>query len=218
MRILTVTILLVCFSEFTHGQQEQLGYTISDSSEYEGWIASGRFGVLSLDGMYVDTIELSYGLKHVPGGALFRRVQSSGEIAPGVPARSATDWFFHDGARCVQLKTVLSGFHNEFSELAVIDSVLYYWGGGNPHHAFNYDFRTGTSSKSDSVLYTFELGTDFSYLTPPRKDGQLIRWTAPEKVVWTTLNLEIVREAQRERRDSRSRLTPIRPPESRAHR
>ena len=155
------------------------------------WTMHGQLGHLYADGVFVDSIDLRWGLQAIRGGTIFQVVRS--EVLP------SRDWVFRgegpeqvtavdpmwyvliDSTGTTKLHDVLPQFSWIYSSPAVIDSLVYYWGirldSMRVWHlsARRYDFATGEADSTDLTTYLPE--TDVrSILEAPVLEGSLLRY------------------------------------------
>lgn len=184
-------------------QSEPVEYLIRDTTEYDTGLTGGDFGVLYRNGVYVDSIDLWFGLLRVPGAVLFQPISLREEAYFGTLAFLA-DPVYYDGVRRCFLREILPLWHDVWSSAAVIDSTLYYWGivlrdsaWETAHWAVTYDFRD--HSADSTFLFRRLYETDVNYLNQPRTQGDLIVYWAPDTFLYVDPRLQVVERTLRDR-------------------
>jgi len=155
------------------------------------WTMRGQWGRLYADGVFVDSIDLRWGLQAVRGGTIFQVVRSRvlpsrdwvarGEGPEQVTVVDPMWHVFIDSTGTTMLHDVLPEFSWIYSSPAVVDSLVYYWGirvdSMRVWHlsARRYDFEAGEAVSTDLTTYSPE--TDVrGILEAPVLDGSLLRY------------------------------------------
>ena len=213
--ISTVTGLLavvVAVPSHVTAQEQQHVYLISDTADYATMIYGGLRGILYQDGAYLDTVDVSFGVQHVPGGILFLPVRvydrDNIDCARDGLCSDFTNYMFYNGREGTALHELVPELLDHWSSPSVIDSLLYFWGiarhpeGGYTISAMRHDLAV---SRTDSTyLYRDALATDNPWhFRRPQQEGALIRFATFQRVVWLTPSLELVRDSS----SAGSRLT-----------
>ena len=157
------------------------------------WTTRGQWGRLYADGVFVDSIDLRWGLQAVRGGTIFQIVRSNvvpsrdwvarGEGPEQVTVVDPMWHVFIDSTGTTGLHDVLPEFDWIYSSPAVVDSLVYYWGitldSMRVWHlsARRYDLATGEADST--ALTTIRPATDRRwFLEEPVLEGSLIRYGA----------------------------------------
>lgn len=157
------------------------------------WTMRGQWGRLYADGVFVDSIDLRWGLQAVRGGTIFQIVRSDvlpsrdwvarGEGPEQVTVVDPMWYVFIDSTGTTGLHDVLPEFDWIYSSPAVVDSLVYYWGitldSMRVWHlsARRYDLATGEADST--ALTTIRPATDWrGFLEKPVLEGSLIRYGA----------------------------------------
>ncbi len=155
------------------------------------WTARGQWGSLYADGVFVDSIDLRWGLQAVRGGTIFQVVSSNvvpsrdwvarGEGPEQVTVLDPMWHVFIDSTGTTMLHDILPEFSWIYSSPAVVDSLVYYWGitvdSTRVWHlsARRYDLATGEADST--ALTTIRPETDRRwFLEEPVLEGGLLRF------------------------------------------
>ncbi len=175
-----------------------------DTTEWTTTIYGGWRALLLEDGSVIDTIDVSFGVQHVPEGIVFMPIRTYIDehklCDPSGICADFTNYVFYDGRTRTVLHERVRELSDQLSSPAVIDSHLYFWAvgrnpdGGYTISAARHNFLTGVTDTS--FLYHDPLGTDNpGHLQPPRSEGELIRFGTFRRVLWLTPSLQIVKDS-----------------------
>ncbi len=201
---LLATPFVRCSSRSPISQVPLPQYSLRDTAEWANMIYGGTRAVLHQDGAYVDTIDLAFGVQHVPGGRLFLPIRSYDidniDCAGDGVCSDFRSFTFYDGKTRVKLSELVPQLMTGLSSPSVIDSVLFFWTidrhpqGGYTLWAVKHDFRGGLADST--YLYRDFLETDYPwYMRPPVEDDELIKFGTGLRFFWLTKDLEIVRDS-----------------------
>ena len=196
MHVTCSVALVAALAEPARGQVLSIRDTVAwDNSTglSQTWTTRGQWGHLYADGVFVDSIDLRWGLQAVRGGTIFQIVRSNvvpsrdwvarGEGPEQVTVVDPMWHVFIDSTGTTRLQDVLPEFSWIYSSPAVLDSLVYYWGvtldSMRVWHlsARRYDFATGEADST--ALTTIRPATDRRwFLEEPVMEGRLIRYGA----------------------------------------
>ena len=194
MRVSCTAALVGALAGRASGQVLSIRDTVAwDNSRglSQTWTARGQWGSLYADGVFVDSIDLRWGLQAVRGGTIFQVVSSNvvpsrdwvarGEGPEQVTVLDPMWHVFIDSTGTTMLHDILPEFSWIYSSPAVVDSLVYYWGitvdSTRVWHlsARRYDLATGEADST--ALTTIRPETDRRwFLEEPVLEGGLLRF------------------------------------------
>lgn len=132
--------------------------SVRDTIDYDGPVSGGKVGRLYLGSVFIDSVDIDFGVHTVGKDSLLFLPVSGGDI---------TDHSLFDGVTCVKLSTIVPYFDSYFSSPVVEGRHLHYWGirkpakGPYPIYAMRFDFAR---PHLDSLpLDTTSLATDYQW-------------------------------------------------------
>lgn len=199
-----VLLGLACLVAAAATAQQGDAYRLTDTTRWSNSMYGGERALLVRGERVLDTVDVFFGLQHVPGGVLFLPVRSSPDTYDLCDADGRcwdfTTYVLFDGRNWRELADIAPAVMAGWSAPAVIDSVLYYWGlvatpaGSHDLTARRYDFRTGEGDSA--YVHPQSLDSDCPCLfRPPVRDAGFIRFEAPGHVYWFTPGLQPVRDS-----------------------
>jgi len=177
-------LILACLSLNLSAQntpepkKNMLQITFSDSTQYESHSSSGVFGLLSINGVFIDTVDISSVSSFpISGYVIYQKVtRGSGfEVAPTAVYGYPLSYLRYDVQKQTSepLAQYLPRFNDYLSYPKGYFGTLYYWGfkstdmeGDVKHFAMQHSFKTG---RTDSLsLFEGFLETDYpDFFKPP---------------------------------------------------
>ena len=165
-------------------------YEIRDTAKWDNsqiwfqqmWTSHGTLGVLYVNDVYQDSIDLLFGLRPVHGGVIYQKIRAE-RFEDGIIAVDPTWHVFFDGMTPTNLEQILPNYDWVLSSPSVIDSMVYYWGidlkagaeGPWSLSAVRYNFST--RAVESTHLYDLRPETDNRwFLDEPKLEGDSIRF------------------------------------------
>lgn len=188
VQLLPVTLgggLVLVLTGVGSGLHAQEAYQIRDTSSYENMVDRGILGVLYQAETYVDSIDLPFGLQHVPNGVLFLPVRTSIDDDPRFTETFRTEYILYDGGNRVPVSKLVPLFIDLMSSPAVVDSVLHYWGfrestilqGSTTVYAMRYDFTEQRADSTELFDDPIALASDYRWrFGPPQSEDGVVMY------------------------------------------
>lgn len=175
----------------------RMEFLVTDTAEWDCGGNGGSYGILSVNGTRLDTVDLYVGVQPVLGGLIFLPMRSEEDPSFGV-FTCPTELVLFDGTEKSPLAELLPMFNGAFSNPMADGSNIYYWGFGDSRlYAIRHDFD---SAVVDTTFLTDDTGllatgNRYQFLMPELDGERVVFSTWPGRTFVLNMEFELISDS-----------------------